>query len=224
MTMRQSDRNAEIARRYAAGERPSRIAKEFGITGARVSQIVKEGSGPRAKRQVDADGVQGRRLRAAARIEHGLNPPFLKLVSGYIWSCAGDGVVRSGSGFDQAYDRWLAAAIYEAAQRSRGTTPAALDDLAAVQATPRPKRQRRPKVEKETKPALADPIALPRPAPEPFIGVPANVRVMPSVYSRPEYTLPPELVRARLRAEAWQPDVRAPTSTVKYLRKFEETP
>lgn len=91
-------RNEEIERRLTAGESGPVLAKEFGITQPRVHQIA------RAVREARGD------LAPKAKPGPRMRPRLRKVELG-LWLCAGGGIERRGETQQEAYDRWLKAAI-----------------------------------------------------------------------------------------------------------------
>lgn len=102
-THEQTARNAEIVARHQAGERPTDLGQEYGMSATRISQLVrrhreKVGEIPAKPR------TKGKKPETATR-------PRLRKVELGLWECAGDSVARRGETPKEAYDRWIVAAI-----------------------------------------------------------------------------------------------------------------
>lgn len=124
-THEQIARNAEIARRRMAGERPTDLAKEFGVSPERVWQIVQ------AEQRRQRGEAPKKRRRGVPKAAPASIRPRLRPIDGRMdgrWQCACDQVVRVGKTRKEAYDLWLNAAILEAMPKAPAVpdTPKAL--------------------------------------------------------------------------------------------------
>lgn len=120
-------RNAEITRRRLAGERPSDLGLEFGITPERVWQIVRaeqrrqRGEQPARRQRGEAPAVP---LETARRSEpYALRPRLRKAASG-LWECSCGQVGRAAATPADAYNRWLTASIVDAQPKPSTSIPA----------------------------------------------------------------------------------------------------
>lgn len=108
--MSTSERNAEIAQRRLAGERPTDLGLEFGITPERVWQIVQ------AEQRRQRGEAPKKRSRGVPKAAPTSIRPRLRPIDGRMdgrWQCACDLVARVGKTRKEAYDLWLNAAIVE---------------------------------------------------------------------------------------------------------------
>lgn len=83
-------RNAEIVRRRLAGETPTALAQEYGVSISRISMLV------RKDRERTEAASRKPRMR---QVEHGL------------WECSDATVTRRGETQEEAYSRWLTESI-----------------------------------------------------------------------------------------------------------------
>lgn len=118
-THEQAARNAEIVARHQAGERPTDLGQEYGMSPTRISQLVRrhrERTGeiaPRDKPKPQTSTIRPR-LRKG---EHGL------------WYCGDAVLTRAGETPRAAYDLWLTAAIAAAQPKPRATAAAPVEPL-----------------------------------------------------------------------------------------------
>ncbi|MNT15096.1 hypothetical protein D3C72_1501320 [compost metagenome] len=100
-THEQAARNAEIVARHQAGERPTDLGQEYGMSPTRISQLVRrhrERTGEIAPREKPKPQVSTIR-------------PRLRKVDLGLWECTDGTVSRRGETQKEAYDRWMLAAI-----------------------------------------------------------------------------------------------------------------
>jgi hypothetical protein len=111
------ERNAEITRRRLAGERPTDLAAEFGITSERIWQMVQ------AEQRRQCSEAPARRHRSAC---HAALPertpqsepyavrPFPRKAASGRWECSCGQVARAAATPAEAHSRWLTASIKDA--------------------------------------------------------------------------------------------------------------
>lgn len=100
-THEQAARNAEIVARHQAGERPTDLGQEYGMSPTRISQLVRrhrERTGEIAPREKPKPQVSTIR-------------PRLRKVDLGLWECTDGTVSRRGETQKEAYDRWMKAAL-----------------------------------------------------------------------------------------------------------------
>ncbi|MBD9433237.1 hypothetical protein IB257_25145 [Achromobacter sp. ACM03] len=125
--MSTSERNAEITRRRQAGERPTDLAKEFGVSPERVWQIVQaeqrhqRGEAPKSRR---------RNMGPDQAPVHPAIRPRLRLWSdrpaGSEWyECVGAGRMGVGATKLEAYARWQSAGLSTTSATSASTASTA---------------------------------------------------------------------------------------------------
>ncbi|WP_148316786.1 hypothetical protein [Achromobacter xylosoxidans] len=106
-THEQTARNAEIVQRRLAGEATGALAPEYQVTATRIAQLV--------RRHREKSGEIPARPRTKAPAKHQMPAerirPRLRKVELGLWLCAGGGIERRGETLQEAYDRWLNAAI-----------------------------------------------------------------------------------------------------------------
>jgi len=124
--MSTSARNAEITRRRLAGEKPSNLAAEFGVTPERIWQIVQ------AEQRRQRGETPVRRPRGAKQPvlpeaspppePYAVRPRLRKAASG-LWECSCGLVARAAATAAEAYNRWLSASIRDAQAKATPTVP-----------------------------------------------------------------------------------------------------
>ncbi|WP_313619536.1 hypothetical protein [Achromobacter sp.] len=120
------ERNAEITRRRLAGERPSDLGLEFGITPERVWQIVQaeqrrqRGEPPARRQRGVAPTVP---LEPPRRAEPFAVRPRLRKAASGLWECSCGQVARAAASPADAYSRWLTASIADAQPKAQPPVP-----------------------------------------------------------------------------------------------------
>lgn len=108
-------RNAEITRRRLAGERPTDLAAEFGITSERIWQIVQ------AEQRRQRGESSKKRSRSAPTAAPGVIRPRLRLwadrpAGSEWWECVSAMRIGVGATKPEAYARWLSTGSTAAAE------------------------------------------------------------------------------------------------------------
>lgn len=197
MTPRKADRNEEIARRHAAGERTSDLAASFDLHITRVSQILRQekarASAP--AKPVPTEGLTGALDREIA-MQQKVRPRIRKAVSG-LWECS-DGLVSRAAHTPQgAYQRWLTAALIE---EERRLAPTEWPNPAEV--APAPKRPATVKGKTTTGVVVPSCRKMPAAKPEAYVG---PVTVVPGTREFKPLTLSTALRMNGARAREVQP-------------------
>ncbi|MGZ9893043.1 hypothetical protein ACXXNA_05740 [Bordetella bronchiseptica] len=135
--MTTAERNAEIVRRRLAGERPTDLAAEFGVTITRIVQIVR-----RARARLAAEGAGEIHVRTPTSRGNADVPavrPRLRKAASGLWECTDGVVARAARTVQGAYQRWLTAAVADAMARRAVCAPVEPMPARAPRRTPRQK-------------------------------------------------------------------------------------
>ncbi|WP_152553742.1 hypothetical protein [Bordetella bronchiseptica] len=195
--MTTAERNAEIVRRRLAGERPTDLAAEFGVTITRIVQIVR-----RARARLGTEGTGEIHVSTPSSRGNADMPtvrPRLRKTGSGLWECTDGVVARAARSAQGAYQRWLTAAVADAMARQAVCAPAEPMPAHAPRRAPRQK-------------------AMP-PAPRPLVGESVSepvftgeVQVLRGTPARPplQFAASLGLTRDKLaRVQAAQPPMRS---------------
>ncbi len=132
------ERNAEIMLRRLAGERPTDLAVEFGVTPERIWQIVQaeqrrqRGEPPKSRRRILVSGRAMGRAGPHPRLRLWPDrPPGTEW-----WECAGDMRIGIGATKPEAYAQWLGKESSAAGEAPAASTTTPEPEPAAPALTP----------------------------------------------------------------------------------------